>query len=93
MRGRAADLWLDGTHLKVCQDGRIISVAAIIAIGVNGDVRRAVLGLEIGASEAETFWIEFSRSLARRGLRVVKFVISDAHEGLKAAIAKVLHAS
>jgi hypothetical protein len=58
-----------------------------------GDGRRKVLGIAIGASEAETFWIEFLRSLARRGLRGVKLVISDAHEGLKAAVAKVLHAS
>jgi hypothetical protein len=51
------------------------------------------LGLDIGPSEAETFWIEFLRKLARRGLRGVKLVISDAHEGLKAAITKVLHAT
>jgi putative transposase len=65
----------------------------IIAVGVNGDGRREVLGMTIGASEAETFWTEFLRTLARRGLRGVKLVISDAHEGLKAAIAKVLHAT
>ena len=62
-------------------------------MAVNGDGRREVLGISIGVSEAETFWTEFLRSLARRGLRGVKLVISDAHEGLKAAIAKVLHAS
>jgi len=86
-------IWLDATYLKVRQNGRIVSVAAIIATGVNGDGRREVLGLAIGPSEAETFWTEFLRSLARRGLRGVKLVISDAHEGLKAAVAKVLHAS
>ena len=86
-------VWLDATYLKVRQDGRIVSVAVIIAVGVNGDGRREVLGLEIGASEAETFWTEFLRKLARRGLRGVKLVISDAHEGLKAAITKVLHAT
>jgi len=59
-------------------------------VGVNADGRREVLGLEIGASEAETFWVGFLRKLARRGLRGVKLVVSDAHEGLKAAIAKVL---
>ena len=75
------------------QAGRIVSVAVIIAVGVNGDGRREVLGLDIGPSEAETFWTEFLRKLARRGLRGVKLVISDAHEGLKAAIAKVLHAT
>jgi len=68
-------------------------VAVIVAVGVNGDGRREVLGLAIGPSEAETFWTDFLRQLARRGLRGVKLVISDAHEGLKAAIAKVLHAS
>lgn len=65
----------------------------IVAVAVNGDGRREVLGISIGVSEAETFWTEFLRALARRGLRGVKLVISDAHEGLKAAVAKVLHAS
>lgn len=83
-------LWVDATYLKVRQNGRIVSVAAIVAVGVNADGRREVLGLEIGASEAETFWVGFLRKLARRGLRGVKLVVSDAHEGLKAAIAKVL---
>lgn len=86
-------VWLDATYLKVRQDGRIVSVAVIIAVGVNGAGRREVLGLAIGASEAETFWTDFLRKLARRGLRGVKLVISDAHEGIKAAVAKVLHAS
>ena len=86
-------LWLDATYLKVRQSGRIVSVAAIVAIGVNSDGRREVLGLEIGASEAETFWTEFLRELARRGLRGVKLVVSDAHEGLKAAVARVLNAT
>src|ERR1700736_2734766 len=78
---------------KVRASGRIVSVAVILAVAVSSDGRREVLGMAIGASEAETFWIEFLRSLARRGLRGVKLVISDAHEGLKAAVAKVLHAS
>src|SRR5258705_8133279 len=86
-------LWLDATYLKVRATGRIVSVAVIVAVAVNSDGRREVLGIAIGASEAETFWTEFLRSLARRGLRGVKLVISDAHEGLKAAVAKVLHAS
>src|SRR3954447_21187135 len=86
-------VWLDATYVKVRQAGRIVSVAVIIAVGVNSDGRREVLGMDIGPSEAETFWTEFLRKLARRGLRGVKLVISDAHEGLKAAIAKVLHAS
>lgn len=86
-------LWIDATYLKVRQSGRIVSVAVIIAVGVNSDGRREVLGMDIGPSEAEPFWTEFLRKLARRGLRGVKLVISDAHEGIKAAVAKVFNAS
>jgi transposase-like protein len=86
-------LWLDATYVKVRQTGRIVSVAVIVAVGVNSGGRREVRGMDIGVSEAETFWTEFLRKLARRGLRGVKLVISDAHEGLKFAVAKVLHAS
>jgi putative transposase len=86
-------LWIDATYVKVRQSGRIVSVAVIVAVGVNSDGRREVLGMDIGPSEAETFWTEFLRKLARRGLRGVKLVISDAHEGIKGAVAKVLHAS
>jgi putative transposase len=83
-------LWLDATYVKVRQASRVVSVAVIVAVGVNGDGRREVLGMDIGPSEAETFWTGFLRKLARRGLRGVKLVISDAHEGIKAAAAKVL---
>ena len=86
-------LWLDATYVKVRQNGRIVSVAVIVAVAVNSDGRREVLGMAVGTSEAETFWTAFLRTLARRGLRGVKLVISDAHEGLKAAVAKVLYAS
>ena len=86
-------VWVDATYVKVRQNGRIVSVAVIIAVGVNTDGRREVLGLDIGASEAATFWIEFLRKLTRRGLRGVKLVISDAHEGIKAAVARVFSAS
>ena len=86
-------LWIDGTYVKVRQAGRIVSVAVIVAVGVNSDGRREVLGMDIGASEAETFWTEFLRKLTRRGLRGVKLVISDAHEGIKAAVSKLLCAS
>ena len=86
-------LWIDATYMKVRQAGRIVSVAVIVAVGANTDGRREVLGMDVGPSEAETFWTEFLRKLARRGLRGVKLVVSDAHEGLKAAIGKVLHAS
>jgi putative transposase len=93
LEGEWPYLWLDATYVKVREQGRIVSVAVIVAVAVNNDGRREVLGLAIGPSEAETFWTDFLRSLARRGLRGVKLVISDAHEGLKAAIARVLHAS
>jgi len=86
-------LWIDATYVKVRQNGRIVSVAVIIAVGVNSDGRREVLGMEIGASEAEPFWTAFLRKLMRRGLRGVKLVISDSHEGIKAAVSKVLSTS
>ena len=86
-------LWIDATYVKVRQAGRIVSVAVIVAVGVNSDGRREGLGMDIGASEAEPFWTDFLRKLTRRGLRGVKLVISDGHEGIKAAVAKVLHAT
>lgn len=79
--------------MKVCQNGRIVSVAAIIAVGVSNDGCREIFGMDIGPSEAETFWTEFLRKLRRRGLRGVRLVVSDAHEGIKAAVSKVLTAS
>jgi len=86
-------VWLDATYVKVRQAGRIVSVAVIIAVGVNTDGRREVLGMEIGTSEAEPIRTEFLRKLTRRGLRGVKLVVSDAHEGIKAAVSKVLCAT
>jgi putative transposase len=86
-------LWIDATYMKVRQNGRIVSVAVIIAVGVNSDGRREVLGMDVGPSEAETFWTNFLRKLARRGLRGVKLVVSDSHEGIKAAVSKVLSTS
>ena len=86
-------LWIDATYVKTREAGRIVSVAVIVAVGVNTDGQRQVLGMKVGASEAEPFWTEFLRSLMRRGLRGVKLVISDSHEGIKAAIAKVLKAT
>jgi putative transposase len=83
-------LWIDATYLKVREAGRIVSVAVIIAVAVNTDGVREVLGMAIGPSEAEPFWTGFLRSLTRRGLRGVKLVISDAHVGIRAAVAKVL---
>jgi putative transposase len=86
-------LWIDATYVKVRQSGRIVSVAVILAVGVNSDGRREVLGMDIGPSEAETFWTDFLRKLTRRGLRGVKLIVSDAHEGIKAAVSKVLSTS
>ncbi|RYC28974.1 IS256 family transposase [Lichenibacterium minor] len=86
-------LWLDATYLKVRENGRIVSVAAIIATGVNTDGRREILGLGLGPSEAAVFWLGFLRGLEKRGLKGVRLVISDAHEGLKAAIAQVFRAT
>ena len=86
-------LWIDATYQKVREAGRIVSVAVTVAVAINTDGRREVLGMAIGASEAETFWVEFLRKLKRRGLAGVKLVISDAHEGIKAAVARVFRAS
>jgi len=86
-------LWLDATYLKVRQGGRIVSVAVIIATAVNTDGRREILGLGIGPSEAAVFWGDFLRTLKKRGLAGVTLVISDSHEGLKAAINQVLGAT
>ena len=83
-------LWLDATYLKVRDGGRIVSRAVIIAVGVNEDGKREVLGVATGPSEAEVFWIEFLRSLADRGLRGVKLVIAD---DLRAAARRVFNAT
>jgi putative transposase len=86
-------LWIDATYVKVREAGRIVSVAVIVAVGVNTDGRREVLGVATGASEAEPFWKAFLRSLADRGLRGVKLVVADDHKGLRAAAAKVFSAT
>jgi putative transposase len=86
-------LWIDATYVKSRQAGRVVSVAVIIAVAVNTDGVREILGVATGPSEAEPFWTDFLRGLTRRGLRGVKLVISDAHEGLKAAASKVLKTS
>ncbi len=86
-------LWLDATYLKVREGGRIISRAVIIAVAVNEDGKREVLGVATGPSEAETFWTEFLRSLADRGLRGVTLVIADDHKGLRAAARRVFNAT
>jgi transposase-like protein len=82
-------LWLDATYVKLREGGRIVSMAVIVAVAVNTDGRREILGITVMPSEAETFWADFLRALTRRGLRGVQMVISDAHGGLKAAARKV----
>jgi transposase-like protein len=86
-------LWIDATYVKVREAGRVVSVAVIIAVGVNTDGRREVLGVATGPSEAEPFWKAFLRSLADRGLRGVRLVVADDHKGLRAAAAKVFSAT
>jgi transposase-like protein len=93
IEGERPYLWIDATYLKTREAGRIVSTAVILAVGVNSDGRREVLGIATGASEAEPFWTAFLRSLADRGLRGVKLVIADDHKGLRAAAARVFHAA
>jgi transposase-like protein len=82
-------LWLDATYIRVRDSGRIVSRAVIIAVGVNEDGRREVLGVHAGHSEAEVFWTDFLHTLADRGLRGVKLVVADDHKGLRAAARRV----
>lgn len=84
-------LWLDATYLKVREAGRVVSMAVVLAIGVHETGVREVLGLEVGPSEDGAFWLAFLRGLVARGLCGMQLVTSDAHEGLKGAIAAVLH--
>src|SRR6188472_2862759 len=83
-------LWLDAKVEKVRDGGRVVAKAVVIADGVHETGRREILGFDVGAAETEAFWREFLESLIARGLRGVQLVISDAHEGLKAAIARLL---
>ena len=85
-------VWLDATFIKGRQAGRVVAQAVVIAIGLNATTgQREVLGLDVGPSEDGSFWLSFLRGLVARGLSGVQLVTSDAHEGLKAAIAAVLH--
>jgi len=83
-------VWLDATFVKVRDQGRVVSMAVVVAIGVRASGEREVLGLDVGPSEDGAFWLQFLRGLVARGLSGVKLVISDAHQGLKGAIAAVL---
>ena len=83
-------LWLDATFHKVREAGRVISVATVVGIGVTATGERTIVGAATGLSEDHQFWVSFLRSLVKRGLTGVRLVISDAHEGLRQAIAKIL---
>lgn len=90
LEGQYPYLWLDATYHKVRELGRVVSVATVVAVGVTSTGERQVLGVDCGPSEDATFWTKFLRSLVKRGLKGVRLVISDAHEGLVGSIAKVL---
>ena len=94
-RGRRLDgpypyVWLDATFVKARRDGKVVSAAVVIAVGVRVSGEREVLGFDVGPSEDGAFWLTFLRGLVARGLSGVQLAVSDAHEGLKAAIAAVL---
>jgi transposase-like protein len=90
LTGEHPYVWVDATYHKVRVDGRVTSQATVVAIGISGDGERHVLGVDVGPSEDRAFWTAFLRSLVKRGLRGVRLIVSDAHEGLKQAIATVL---
>jgi putative transposase len=90
LEGQYPYLWLDATYHKVRELGRVVSMATVVAVGVTSTGERQVLGVDCGPSEDATFWTKFLRSLVKRGLKGVRLVVSDAHEGLVGSIAKVL---
>jgi transposase-like protein len=93
IEGRWPYLWLDATYVKAREGGRVVSKACVLAVAVNTEGRREVLGLAVGPAETAAFWKGFLRDLIGRGLAGVQLVISDAHAGLKKAVAQVLEAS
>ncbi len=90
LEGAYPYLWLDAKQLKVRDSGHVRSKALVVAYAVHETGRREVLGIDLGEVESEAFWLEFLRSLVRRGLSGVRLAVSDDHEGLKAAIARLL---
>lgn len=90
LEGSYPYVWLDATFVKVRSQGRVVSMAVVIAIGVRDSGEREVLGLDVGPSEDGAFWLQFLRGLVARGLAGVQLVVSDAHQGLKGAIGAVL---
>ena len=90
IEGEHPYVWLDATFHKVREAGRVTSMATVVAIGVDDQGQRLILGAQSGPSEDHQFWLSFLRQLIKRGLKGVRLVISDAHEGLRQAIAKVI---
>ena len=90
LEGAYPYLWLDAKMVKVRDHGRVVSKAVVVAYAVHESGVREVIGLDIGEVESGAFWVEFLRGLKRRGLSGVRLAVSDQHEGLKAAIARVL---
>jgi transposase-like protein len=90
LEGEFPYVWLDATYLKVRDGGRIVSKAAVLAVGLSAEGRREVLGLKVGHSETQEFWTEFLRSLLDRGLRGVRLVVSDCHAGLRRSIERCM---
>jgi transposase-like protein len=90
LEGAYPYLWLDAKQLKVRDHGRVVSKAVVVAYAVHDTGVREVIGLDVGEVESGAFWVEFLRGLRQRGLAGVRLAISDQHEGLKAAIARVL---
>ena len=89
LAGAYPSVWLDAKAVKVRQDGGVVHMAAVIAVGVRETGEREVLGFDVGAAETDAFWLEFLRRWVARGRRGVRLVISEAHEGLKRGIAEV----
>ena len=90
LEGEYPYLWVDAKVEKVRDGGRVVHKAVVIAHGVHETGRREILGIDVGEAETEAFWTDFLRSLVRRGLRGVQLVVSDAHEGLKNAIRRIV---
>ena len=82
-------LWLDALTQLVREEGRVVQVAVVVATAVNGEGKREVLGIDVGTSEDGAFWLGFLRGLVARGLSGVELVTSDAHQGLRDAVATV----
>jgi transposase-like protein len=90
LEGEYPYLWLDAKQLKIRDRGHVRSKALVVAYAVHETGRREVIGIDIGETETEAFWLEFLRGLRSRGLSGVRLAISDQHQGLKNAIERVL---